>query len=210
MKFREAVVVDQSASFVLHFMMNRLEELVPLLPNVTRADKERQEELSDGRLRTIRRWEAAPGVLPLALRPFARPEWMRWMDTSDWSFDDYREDWTLSMERMEDLYDCSGSNTFRPHPDFPETKTLAVIEGELQVYPERVRGIPRFLAKKLAPQVEKYVISLLVENLVGMTRELGPFLDGMEGVADMTVRPPHLLSKSAPGFFPTTERVETQ
>ncbi len=201
MKFREEVVVDQSASFVLHFMMNRLEELVPLLPNVKRADKERQKALPDGRVRTIRRWEAAPGVLPMALRPFARPEWMRWIDTSDWSFEDHREDWILSMERMENLYDCSGSNTFKPHPDFPETKTLAVIEGELQVYPERVRGIPRFLAKKLAPQVEKYVISLLVENLVGMTRELGPFLNDMGTVAEMEVRSEHLPSKRSTGAF---------
>ena len=205
MKFREVVVVDQSASFVLHFMMNRLEELIPLLPNVTRADKERQTQLPDGRIRTIRRWEASPGVLPVALRPFARKEWMRWIDTSDWCFKEHREDWVLSMERMENLYDCAGSNTFRPHPDFPETKTLAVIEGELEVYPERVRGIPKFLAKKLAPQVEKYVISLLVENLVGMTRELGPFLAGLDAVAEMEVRPNHLPSKRPTGVFPTTQ-----
>ena len=205
MKFREEVVVEQSASFVLHFMMNRLEELVPLLPNVTRADKESHCELPDGRIRTVRRWEAAPGVLPAALRPFARKEWMRWIDTSDWCFRTHREDWTLSMERMENLYDCSGSNTFKPHPHFPETKTLAVIEGELEVYPERVRGMPNFLARRLAPQVERYVISLIVENLVGMTRELGPFLAGLDSIGEIEVRPNHLPSKRPTGVLPTTQ-----
>ena len=86
--------------------------------------------------------------------PFARKEWMRWIDTSDWCFNN-REDWVLSMERMENLYDV-GSNTFRPHPIFPRPNL-----GR----DRRTGGLPRARpwlpvpAKKLAPQVEKYVIS---------------------------------------------------
>ena len=54
------------------------------------------------------------------------------------------------------------------------------VTGTLQVYPERLPGIPKFLGKRLAPQVEKFVVGLITPNLTDVAVGLQGYLDAAD------------------------------
>ena len=113
---------------------------------------------------------------PSALKPFLSDEVMGWTDTAIWTPAEYKVDWTLSTS-MGGLYDCSGTNFFEPDPANPESGTRMRVTGTLQVYPDRLPGLPKFLGKRLAPQVEKFVVGLITPNLTDVADGLQGYLD---------------------------------
>jgi len=176
MNFEKASIVSHPAALVLETMIERMHEIVPFLPSVTGIELVSREDVGSDQIRIVRRWQGTTDSAPGALRPFLTDEAMGWTDTALWTPSEYRVDWTLSTS-LGKLYDCSGTNYFEPDPDALETSTRMRVTGVLQVYPERLPGIPRFLGKKLAPQVEKFVVGLITPNLTDVADGLQGYLD---------------------------------
>jgi hypothetical protein len=179
MNFEKASVVSHPASVVLETMIERMHEIVPFLPSVNGIELISREEIPDGKLRIVRRWHGSMDNAPGALKPFLNEEIMAWTDTAVWTPADYRVDWTLSTS-MGGLYDCSGTNFFEPDPQAPEGSTRMRVTGTLQVYPERLPGLPKFLGKRLAPQVEKFIVGLITPNLMDVAVGLQGYLDAAD------------------------------
>lgn len=176
MEFEKHSKVSHPASLVLDTMIEHMENIVPFLPSVEGIETLSREELSDAQLKIVRRWSGSADKAPSAIRPFLSPEVMSWTDTAVWTPAEYKVDWTLTTS-MGELYKCSGSNYFEPHPDDPEKATRMRVTGSLQVFPERLPGVPRFLGKRLAPQVEKFVVNLITPNLTDVAIGLQGYLD---------------------------------
>ena len=178
MNFEKTTVVSHPAQLVLETMVERMHEIVPFLPSVTAIDLVSREAVGADQLRIVRKWQGATDTAPSALRPFLTDEAMAWTDTALWSPAEHKVDWTLSTS-MGRLYDCSGTNYFGPDPADPEGSTQMRVTGSLQVYPERLPGVPRFLGKRLAPQVEKFVVGLITPNLTDVAIGLQGYLDAV-------------------------------
>lgn len=164
MKFEEHATIHLPADAVFGLMAERVEVLVPFLPNVASIRTESRSGVGRVKTRTKRLWRALPGHLPRAFRPFLRPEMMQWIDTSLWDPSDYSETWTVEGAGPKELYTCRGRNLFVPHPEAPESHTLISFGGELDVKPDHVRGVPKILGRRLKPQVEAFIINLISRN----------------------------------------------
>ena len=176
MHFEKASIVSHPASLVLETMIERMERVVPFMPSVEGIELKSREDLDDGLLKIVRRWQGTADSAPSAVRPFLSQEAMAWTDTALWTPEEYKVEWTLSTS-MGRLYDCSGINYFEPDPDAPETSTRMRVTGELTIYPERLPGVPKFLGKRLAPQIERFVVNLITPNLTDVAVGLQGFLD---------------------------------
>ena len=82
--------------------------------------------------------------------------------------------WDFQTVHFDRLYDCSGVNYFE---ETPEGTTKIRLTGSLVVYPQRVPGIPRLLARRLSPAIEKFLIELVTPNLRQLPAALQTYLD---------------------------------
>jgi hypothetical protein len=181
MRFQRSSKVSHPAAVVLDIMMNRMDEVVPFMPSIESIEQKEKEDLGDGRMRIVRRWQASMDSLPAALRPFVPREAMSWIDTAIWTPAEYRVDW-VSTTGLSKFYDCSGTNFFEPHPQDPAAMTRIRITGELQVHADRLPAVPTFLASRITPQVEKFVVDMLAPNLTETADGLQKYLDGQTRV----------------------------
>ena len=172
MKFQEHARVSLPAERVFELVAERVEDLVPFLPNVASIRTQAQERRDAFRTKTRRIWQALPGTLPRAFRPFLRPEMMRWTDISLWDSSDFSETWHLETPTGAKLYTCTGFNAFRPHTDNPEAETMMSFSGELTLHPEHVRGVPRVIGRRLVPQVEAFIVSVIQRNFMEVVTAL--------------------------------------
>lgn len=179
MKFNLSNKVSHPAAQVLDLMINRMDEIVPFLPNVESIELREREELPDGRIRIVRHWQGAASNVPAALRPFISTEMLGWIDTALWQPDAYKVDWEMSTS-LSAFYECSGTNFFEPYPKQEERATRVRVTGELTIHPNKLPGIPSFLGSRLAPQVEKFVIALLTPNMEDLARGLQEYFDARE------------------------------
>jgi hypothetical protein len=180
MHFEETDRVSHPAALILETMIERMQEIVPFLDNIESIELQEREDLPGGRLRIVRRWQGAATSVPSVLRPFVTPELLAWLDTAIWVPDEYRVEWSHSscVRGAAQLYDCSGINYFEPDGS---NATRIRITGELIIHPDRVPGVPRFLASRIAPQIESFVIGLITPNLTGLARGLQRYFAAREG-----------------------------
>jgi hypothetical protein len=176
MHFDNETRVSHPASDVLETMVERMEDIVPFLETVDAIETLEREELPDGRIKIVRKWQGSESSAPPALAAFVTPEMLAWIDTAIWTPSEFLVDWTIATS-MSKLYECGGRNRFGPDPDDPEGATLMRISGELTVYPDKLPGVPGFLARRLAPQIEKFVVNLLKPNLMDVAKGLQGYLD---------------------------------
>lgn len=178
MQFEKESKVTHPASTILEIMIDRMHEIVPFLPNVVAIDVQSRTEDEQGRPQIVRRWQGKDTSAPKGVRPFLKEEHMAWIDHALWIPAEHRVEWRLETVAMARLYECSGCNYFEPHPDDPERATRIRITGDLVVFPERL-PVPKFLGKRLAPQIEKFVVNLITPNLTDVAVGLQGYLDSV-------------------------------
>jgi hypothetical protein len=173
--------ISHPASLVLETMIEKMEAIVPFLPNVESIETLEREPLADGRVRIVRRWQAGSSGAPAAVRPFLSAELLGWLDTALWTPEAYTVEWTHSTlsASVAKLYDCAGTNYFEPYPDDPIRATRIRITGELIIHPERLPGVVSFLGRTIAPQVERFVVGLITPNLEDLAEGLQRYLDSL-------------------------------
>jgi len=177
MKFNKSNKVSHPAAAILDLMINRMEEIVPFLPNVEGIELREREDLPDGRIRIVRHWQGAASNVPAPLRPFVSTEMLGWTDTALWHPSEYKVEWEMSTN-LSAFYECSGTNYFEPYPKQEDAATRVRVTGELTIFPNKLPGVPSFLGSRLAPQVEKFVVALLTPNMEDLAKGLQAYFDG--------------------------------
>ncbi|MGM0578889.1 MAG: hypothetical protein ACQEXJ_24415 [Myxococcota bacterium] len=176
MHFEKENRVSHPAEVLLETMIDRMEAIVPFLPSVESIETKEREDREDGTIRIVRYWQGTSDSAPPAVRPFVSREQLGWTDEAIWYPTEFKVDYTLSTS-MSHLYECGGTNYFEPDPDDPEGATLVRVTGDLTVFPNKLPGVPKFLGKKLAPQIEKFVVNLITPNLTDLGKGLQGYLD---------------------------------
>jgi len=179
MRFNEQSTVSHPAPLILETMIERMEEIVPFLPNVESIETRESKKLKNGQLRIVRHWQGKADSIPSALRPFLSKEALGWIDTALWTPPEYKVEWQQSAlsPGIARLYECKGENYFEPNPDDPKNSSRIRILGNLDVHPDRLPGLPTFLGRTLAPQIEKFVIGMITPNLRDLAKGLQGYLD---------------------------------
>ena len=160
MKFSlvDEIPYDRELVFTTH--RDKLVELVPYLPNVDSVVVESREE--DGEIvRLVNVWSGASSDVPSVVRPIVRPEHLSWIDRATWDRGRWRCDWEITITALPEAVTARGFNTFLDEGG----ETVIQMNGEFVIHPEKVPGVPTFVAKRAAPALEKFVVGLLQPNL---------------------------------------------
>ena len=173
MEFAIDEVIAGQIDAVFAVMRDRLVELVPFLPEVQSIEVLEREDLGPGRLRFVNLWQGKPDAAPKAVRPFISGNMLRWKDHAQWDEAAKKVQWRLEPFHFGTLFECRGEDLFAALPD---GRTKMMIKGTLNIYPERVPGVPSFLAKRLRPDVEKFVMNLVTPNLRGIAGGITKYL----------------------------------
>ncbi len=189
MHFEETDVVSHPAGLILETMIERMQDIVPYLDNIESIETQERKDLPKGRIRIVRRWQGAATSVPSVVRPFVTRDLLGWLDTALWVPPEHRVEWSQSpcVSGAAQFYDCSGINYFEPDPT-DAGHTLIRITGELLIHPDRLPGVPRFLAHRIAPQIESFVVGLITPNLMGLAKGLQNYFDQRGGGKKTTAR----------------------
>jgi len=127
----------------------------------------------DGTVQLHNLWVAEREV-PSFAKAIIKPDMMCWDDHAAWSDAEQLVRWELHVRAFSESVTCKGTNSFHV-VDAHTTRVL--LEGELQIDLAKVRGVPRLMAGRLGPKVERFIVSLITPNLERVNESLGAYLD---------------------------------
>ena len=111
--------------------------------------------------------------LPRMMKGVIKPEMMQWDDFAEWNDGEHYVAWRLVIPAFKSQVRCEGRNSF-----FADGGgTRVVLTGDLNIRLENVPGMPKFMAKKMAPKIEEFIVKLITPNLKLVNESLGAFLD---------------------------------
>lgn len=154
---------------------DKLLEVLEYLSNVEDIEIASREEDGDV-VRFENHWTGSSSDVPRLLQGVIKPEMLTWIDRARWDQGQYRCDWEITLNALPDAVTAKGYNLFDDEGDV----TVIRMHGEFVVHPEKVPGVPTFLARKAGPAIEKFVVGLLEPNLRESNRAVESYLDDNE------------------------------
>jgi hypothetical protein len=148
---------------------DRLEEIVPYLPNIECIQVQQRSE-NENIAYLVNAWTSKRD-LPLLVQKFLKTDAFRWTDRAEWNASRWICSWSVQTEIFPGLVECWGTTSF---VDVSSTTRIR-IDGELQLHLEKLH-VPRFLANSLQPLIEKFVVNALKPNLLSAGEGVGKFL----------------------------------
>ena len=165
-------IINRPLEEVYELVKNDLDKLVPYLPNIRKIEIKEKTQTEQG-IHIVNYWYAIADM-PSLLQKFLKPEIFSWKDIADWN-DEYKKvDYTLQSFLANDLFDAIGTNTFTAVSD---TQTQLHLKCEVKIYPDKVPGVPRLLAKKVTPLVEGLIEKILTPNLTSLGKGLNKYFE---------------------------------
>ncbi len=176
MYMEKTEIIHQPADEVYPLVRDEMEKLVPFIPNVEKIEMVSREQVSDTKTKIVNHWYSKAEV-PSALKSVVKPELFQWKDYALWDDDEYCVDFEIESFYANKLYDLSGRNCFKPHGD---GKTQLMVSFNLEIYPENLPGVPKFVAKRLKGTIEQFVKRLLTPNLNSLAKGLTDYFDSLK------------------------------
>lgn len=153
---------------------DRLPDIAAYIPDVREIRVISREDGPNGP-KLHNEWIAAREI-PKIAQSVLKPEMLRWDDFAEWHDDEHYVAWTLRIPAFPENVRCAGRNTFIPDGD---QATRVVLSGDLQIHLDRFPGVPRFMAKRIAPKVEEFIVKLITPNLERVNQSLEQYLDDL-------------------------------
>ena len=125
----------------------------------------------DNTLKVTNYW-FAKAEIPTLVKKFIKPELLSWKDKAVWKDDAFEVHYELESFFANDLFEAKGVNSFVAKGD---NKTEFILNCEINIYPEKVPGVPKFLAKKVSPVINTLVEKILGPNLTAMGKGINQY-----------------------------------
>ena len=166
-------IIDAPADKVFALVRDKLPDLARHLPSVAKIEKISSEELSPDNQKVISHWYANV-ELPGLVKKFLSDKLLSWKDTAIWNGKDREVSYELQSFVVNDLFEAKGRNFF---VDGGNQTTQLKVTCEINIYPEKIPGIPKLLMKKVKPLIEKVIEKMLQPNLTSLGKGLKSYLD---------------------------------
>ncbi len=163
-------IIAKPIDQVFKLVRDDLAKLVPYMPNINKIDVKSRKENGDV-LELVNHW-FAKADMPSLLKKFINPDIFSWKDTAIWRNKDFCVDYKLESFLANDLFDAHGTNTFKSVGD---NKTELVVSCHITIYPEKVPGVPRLLAKQITPAIESLLEKILAPNMTSLGKGLNDY-----------------------------------
>ena len=151
---------------------DNLPEIAAYIPDISKILVHKRADTAAG-IDLHNEWFADTEI-PSVARKFIKPEHLRWDDHATWNDEGHYVDWVIKTRVFTDSVTCSGRNTFIE--DGPNS-TQVQLQGSLTISVKAIPGVPSFVAKRMAPQIEAFIVKLITPNLEQVNRSIGAYLD---------------------------------
>lgn len=151
---------------------DKLPDMVDRMPNVEKIVVESREVDGDI-VQLVNIWHAAETDVPAIARAFISKDMLRWTDRATWDEDERTTEWAIELGFLPGAIVCRGENSFEEVAGV----TRITMEGELIIHADKIPGVPRLLAGKVGPAVEKFVIGLVEPNLRETNKVVAAYLE---------------------------------
>jgi hypothetical protein len=172
MKFETNQVIPFPLDQVFRLVRDNLPALLPYLPNVRKIETESREEVGPGAVRLVNRWQGK-GDIPKVAQKLVQPDKIAWLDTAVWNEAEKTCRWEIRPMFFKDNVACKGVNYYRAEG---ERQTRLQITGDLAIQTKGIPGVPRLLEKKVAEQIEKFIVKLLTPNMSSLAQGVTRYL----------------------------------
>ena len=171
MELSSTTKINAPIDQVYNLVKNDLSKIVPYMPNVESIDVV-DKNIEGSKTHITNKW-LAKAEIPGAVKKFIKPEIFSWKDSAVW--DDEKNEVKYSLESFlaNDLFDANGHNLFK---SIGENETELTINCSVTIYPEKVPGVPRFLARTVSPMIETLIEKLLGPNLASLGTGINDYL----------------------------------
>lgn len=174
MEFTVEDILHHPRKRVFETYRDRLEAIADYIENAEKIEVREREELDEYQVKMVNFWQGTVDEVPRIARPFVKKDMMTWIDRAHWDSRDFTCRWKFEPSFFTRHVDCHGVNRFLEEgPD----KTRISIEVVLNIDLLGVKGVPRFLARKAGPTVEKFLHGRVRPNLIQVNRGVERFLD---------------------------------
>lgn len=161
MDFSTTDIIEYPIEDVFGAHRDHLADLVEHLPNVESIEVLSRKEVGD-RIELVNVWTAAKTEIPSLLRPFVKPDMMKWTDYASWSEADRRCEYRIELGFLKAAVKCRGVNSMK---STPEGHTAVTIEGTIEVDAKQIPGVPKMMASKVGSAVEGFIVKTITPNL---------------------------------------------
>ena len=170
-EIRADVVLYHPRQTVYVTYRDRLEDLVPYLPNIDEVEV-LESERDGSELHVTNRWTASAPI-PKIARRVIRPEMLSWRDFAVWHDDEWCCEWQIENPLLPKQVRVEGRNTF---VEESSGRCRFEIRGQLEIDGAGLPGVPAPLGRRIAPHIERFVVALIEPNLVKTADGVGRFL----------------------------------
>ncbi len=154
-----------------------LSKLLPYLPNVRSVDVKSRKDLGPV-VEMVNVWHGG-GDIPAAARAVISESMLSWTDYATWNSEALRCDWRIETHALSEAVRCVGHDLFlEQRPD----ETLLQIRGVIEIDGKKIRGVPGFLAGRVARTVEEFLLGKIQPNLVETAKGLTKYLQGQSRI----------------------------
>ena len=176
MKLTISEPVPLGAEEVLHLLRDDMPKLVPYLYDIDRIEvTERREEGDE--VHIVNLWFGDMDKVPGAIRRFAKPELFSWTDYATWSASKRQASWRLEPRVGARAFECHGTTNLVEDGDGARID----MDINLDIHPENIPGIPKFIAKRLRPQIERAIEKQITPNLRNLAVSIRRYAEAMQG-----------------------------
>ena len=172
MRIQSASTITHPIDVVYDTYRNKLSETAAYMPDIREIVCESREEREGGA--TIHNVWISSAEMPRGINKIVRPEHLRWDDYAEWNDVERTVDWRIQVRVFAEAVTCGGTNRFIAKGD---GATELVLDGDLQIDLDKVRGIPSMLGRRIKPRIESFIIGLVTPNLVKVNACLQQYLD---------------------------------
>ena len=183
MEFEYVEHISHPVDQVFETIRDHLTVLIPRIDGVD-AIEELSRDVEGTTTRITNLWHGNSASAPAPARPFVTKKMTTWRDHAVWHRDKREVHWRFETLYFDKLYDCSGIHYFsdEANKDGSEGAQLR-ITGNLAVYPGRVPGVPKLVARGVAPMIEQFLIDMVSPNLKELPLAVQAHLDEAQGAA---------------------------
>jgi len=177
MKIHSESIIPHPREAVFSTYRDCLPEVASFLPDIESITVLQRED-GEG-ITTLHNLWVSNADIPSAAQRFLSPEHLQWDDYAQWDHAGFKVTWRLETRVFSEAFSCEGTNTFL---EDGAGQTRVVVSGNLALDLSNMPGVPKFIARRLAPQVEAFIVKMITPNLEQVNVAVGMHIDS-EGAA---------------------------
>lgn len=169
MKLEARDTIHAPALEVFSLLRDRLTEIVPHMPNIDRIEIQKREP-GNPITHVIAVWHAKAEI-PEVAKKFLKPEYLAWRDDARWNETDLSVDYILEPPSNVKLYSVKGRNRLVDGTG----RSVLHVSCDVNIYPEKLPGLPSFMARLVKKPVEETIRLMLEPNLKNLAKGLNSY-----------------------------------